>query len=154
MPLAEFGRMQFYVFETERLITIRVIGDMSGPDFIRKLFEHLDTVQAPWTYNRIMDFRRFTALLLADDIEAMGKAWTERIPTDVPRTKLAIVSKDAVDKGTQPTISPTAPSRVVRHFCRYHDALSWVLSDHFPQATDEPSPWGVGGGEQEDLYLD
>jgi len=154
MSAAEPGRMQFYVFENERLITIRVIGDMSGPDFIRKLFEHLDTVQAPWTYNRIMDFRRFTALLSADDIESMGNAWTKRIPPDVPRTKLAIVSKDADDKGTQPTISPSAPSRVVRHFCRYHDAVSWVLSGHFAPAADEPRRWGVGGQEQEDLYLD
>jgi len=154
MPDEGRGRMQFYVFDKEKLITIRVIGDMSSVDFIRNLFGHLDSVAEPWTYNRIMDFRRFTAVLSADEIEEMGRAWTEHVPADAPRTKLAVVSKDVPENSDEPTVSPTAPSRVVCHFSKYHDALQWVLCGSPAPATVDAQRWGVDGHGGGEYYID
>ncbi|MGZ3298961.1 MAG: hypothetical protein ACXU8O_08100, partial [Asticcacaulis sp.] len=62
-------RLNFFVDDVRRIMIFRVIGAMPGSEFTERLFAGYATVEKPWTYHRIMDFRRFEGLIEFAEVE-------------------------------------------------------------------------------------
>lgn len=142
-------RFNFYVDADHRVLVVRLIGAMPAHEFLNRLFEAYDTVAEPWTYNRIMDFRRFRGLLSSADIAEMGRRWMAMAPPDCPRTRLAIVGSGMTDDAGGPAVCPNVPNRLVCHFSDYHLARDWAISTDEAAVREDAGDWAVIGTDHD-----
>lgn len=119
-------RFQHFVLRDEKILVIRVIGAMAHEDMVERLFAVYDTIPEPWTWNRIVDLRRFEAVLTFADIEDLARRWAQLTDGRTYRSKYAVVSADPLEKARVPVASPLFPNEIVCHFSDYHEALKWV----------------------------
>lgn len=122
-------RFVFMVNPEKRLIVVRPIGDMPGVDFIDRLFDAYDTVEAPWTFNRLIDFRRFDGHLNEAEFDAIAARWQAMAGGQTYRAHIAMVSFEAMDRLRVPMVRPGLPHETVCHFSDYHEAMGWLTSD-------------------------
>ncbi len=142
-------RFTFYVDTDNRVLVVRLIGAMPANEFLNQLFDAYATVSEPWTYNRIMDFRRFRGLLSSADIAEMGRRWMEMAPPDCKRTRLAIVGSGLDTPKSVATVSPEVPNRLVCHFNDYHDARDWAISTDAAAVHEDGGDWAVVGADHD-----
>jgi hypothetical protein len=138
-------RFKVFVDHERRVLTVRVIGLMPSAEFVDRLFEAYGRIDQPWTYNRIMDFRRFDGQISEDYIEEMGRRWHAIVPPGTARSKLAVVSCNPLDKARVPSVSPLVPSRAICHFSDFHSAVRWILSPDQADPREEADAWSVTG---------
>lgn len=146
-------RFNFHVDADNRVLVVRLIGAMPACEFLTRLFEAYATVAEPWTYNRIMDFRRFRGLLSSADIAEMGRRWMAMVPDDCKRTRLAIVGGGFDTRRSMPAVSPQVPNRLVCHFSDYHEARDWAISTDAAAECEDAGDWAVVGADH-DLTID
>ena len=142
-------RFNFYVDAEQRVLVVRLIGAMPAHEFLNRLFEAYDTVAEPWTYNRIMDFRRFRGLLSSADIAEMGRRWMAMVPSDCKRTRLAIVGSGLDRDIGGPAVCPNVPNRLVCHFSDYHLARDWVIATDDAAVHADAGEWAVIGADHD-----
>ncbi len=142
-------RFNFYVDTDNRVLVVRLIGAMPAHEFLNQLFESYGTVPEPWTYNRIMDFRRFRGLLSSADIAEMGRRWMAMVPADCKRTRLAIVGSGMDTPKSVATVSPEVPNRLVCHFSDYHQARDWAISTDATAEQEDAGEWAVIGADHD-----
>ncbi|MBP2157821.1 MULTISPECIES: hypothetical protein [Asticcacaulis] len=145
-------RFKVFVDHERRVLTVRVIGLMPSAEFVDRLFEAYGRIDKPWTYNRIMDFRRFDGQISEDYIEEMGRRWHAMVPPGTPRSKLAVVSCNPLDRTRTPSVSPAVPSRAICHFSDFHSAVRWISSQDQAAPKEENNAWSVTG-TRADLHL-
>jgi hypothetical protein len=121
-------RTNFFVDKDRNILIFRVIGAMPSAEVVEALFAGYATVEAPWTYNRLMDFRRFEGLVDFADVERISTRWAEMIRECDYQSKVAVVSHDALDKVRVPTASPLFPRETLCHFSDYHEAMAWLAN--------------------------
>lgn len=142
-------RFNFYVDTDNRVLVVRPIGAIPAHDFLDRLFESYGTIAEPWTYNRIMDFRRFRGLLSSADIVEMGRRWMAMVPPDCKRTRLAIVGSGLDTPKSVATVSPLVPNRMLRHFSDYHEARDWAISTDTAAVHEDAGEWAVIGADHD-----
>ena len=142
-------RFNFHVDTDNRVLIVRLIGAMPASEFLNQLFESYATVAEPWTYNRIMDFRRFRGLLSSGDIADMGRRWMAMVPDDCKRTRLAIVGSGLDTPKSVATVSPEVPNRLVCHFSDYHRARDWAISTDEAAEREDAGGWAVIGTDHD-----
>lgn len=142
-------RFNFYVDADHRVLVVRPIGAMPAHEFLDRLFESYGTIAEPWTYNRVMDFRRFRGLLSSADIMEMGRRWMAMVPSDCKCTRLAIVGSGLSCDTGGPTVSPHVPNRLICHFNDYHLARDWAMSTDDALAREDAGEWAVIGADHD-----
>lgn len=121
-------RLNVFVDEERKVLIFRVIGAMPSAEFTERLYAAYDTLDRPWRWARIMDFRRFEGLIAFADVEEMARRWQVITAGDNYHSKVAVVSADPLDKARVPTASPLFPNETVCHFSDYHEAMAWVVA--------------------------
>ncbi len=121
-------RFVFMVNPEKRLIVVRPIGDMPGVDFVDRLFEAYGNVEAPWTFNRLIDLRRFDGHLTDKDHTRINARWRELSAGRDYHAYVAIVSFDAMDWLRVPMVRPGLSNETVCHFSDYHEAVGWLTA--------------------------
>jgi hypothetical protein len=121
-------RLNVFVDEDRRVLIFRLIGAMPSAEFVERLHTAYATIERPWAWSRVMDFRRFEGLIEFSDVEEMARRWQEMTAGEVYHARVAVVSTDPLDKARVPTASPLFPNETVCYFSDYHDAMAWVLA--------------------------
>ena len=121
-------RFNFYVNTEYRMLITRVIGDMSSNDYAARMTEAYASVDEPWTYSRLIDFRRFDGQVTQSDIEEMARRWADLTEGQDFRANVAIVSFDPNDKVRSPIQSPYNVHETLCYFMDYHEAIGWLLA--------------------------
>jgi len=127
--MADVARFNFFHDPDKRLIVARPIGAMPGGDFVDKLFEAYRTIERPWTYHRLNDFRRYEGVLSNTDLARMSHLWSELTGDHDYETYVAVVSYDYQVQQRMPKVSPQFPKETICLFTGYHDAINWLLAD-------------------------
>ncbi|ESQ90366.1 hypothetical protein ABAC460_09430 [Asticcacaulis sp. AC460] len=122
-------RLNVFVDEDRKVLIFRVIGAMPSAEFVQRLHAAYATIDRPWTWSRVMDFRRFEGVIDLTDVEEMAQRWKAMTADQNYHARVAVVSTDPLDKARVPTASPLFPNETVCHFSDYHDAMAWVLAD-------------------------
>lgn len=122
------ARLNFLVNAERKVIVIRPIGDMPAASLIDQLFEAYGRVDAPWTYNRLTDFRRYEWFLGEKDICEIAQRWKSLAGGRDYHACVAVVSHDHLDKARVPAISPMFPNETMCHFTDFHDAMGWLTA--------------------------
>lgn len=121
-------RFNFYVNAEHRMLVARVIGDMPSSDYVEQMSEAYAKVEAPWTYSRLIDFRRFDGHIVKGDIEEMARRWADVTEGQDFHAYVAIVSFDPSYKVRSPIRSPYNFHETLCHFMDYHEAIGWLLA--------------------------
>jgi len=119
-------RFQHFIDRDNRVLVIRVIGDMAHAEVTDRLFEVYEALGDPWTYARIIDMRRFEGVLTIADIEDVAARWAKLTEGQIYQSKYAVVSTDPLEKARVPAASPLFPNDIMCQFNDYHEALAWV----------------------------
>jgi hypothetical protein len=135
-------RLNFFVDSVRRTIIYRPIGPMLGPIYVASLFEAYAQVEAPWTYSRLADLRRFEGLLSEDDIQDAAKRWAVLTAGQAYKGHVAVVSLDAWDQVRIPAASKHFPNETICLFTDYHEANGWLMASDKAQylATARKTP--------------
>lgn len=121
-------RFVFMVRPETRIIVLRPIGEMPTGEFINRMFEAYANIDRPWTFNRLIDFRRFDGHLTDADFDSIAARWRTMVGDHVYRAHIAIVSFEAMDRLRVPMRRPGLPQETVCHFSDYHEAMGWLTA--------------------------
>lgn len=128
MRVESKARLNFLVNTERRIIIMRPIGDLSARDFIDQSIAVYAGVEAPWTYNRLNDVRRFTGYLSDTDLAEMAANWRRLTDGQDYHAHVAIVSLDVLDRVRIPSVSPMFPNETMCLFSDYHEAMGWLTA--------------------------
>ena len=134
------SRLTFIANPDRKIIVIRPIGDMSGKDFIDTLFASYARIEAPWSYGRLTDLRRFDGRLSQNDIQEIAIRWRTLVGSRNYHAYVANVSFDAFDCLRTPDVSKDEPRETVCAFSDYHEALGWLTAADKTRYLNELAP--------------
>ncbi len=121
-------RMNVFVDDDRKVMVLRVIGPMPGPEYAERLFEAYAGVPDAWNYARLMDFRRFDGMIGFDDVETIVERWNAITAGIDYHSKVAVVSIDPLDGVRVPAVSPQFPNETLCHFRDFHEAMDWLTA--------------------------
>lgn len=149
------ARLTFMANAERRIIILRPIGDLSAREFIDQAFEHYARIDAPWTYNRLTDVRRFTGYLSDKDLTEMAARWRDLTEGHDYHAHVAVVSLDIVDRVRIPAVSPMFPNETICMFSDYHEAMGWLSAANRTQYLSGLGPLAASRhGDDDTLRID
>ncbi|MFT4077402.1 MAG: hypothetical protein QM647_17885 [Asticcacaulis sp.] len=122
-------RFKFFCDPDKRMMIVRPIGNMPGAVFVEKLHEAYMSVDKPWTYMRLKDFRRYEGVLSNSDIATMSANWAALTGDKDYETFVAIVSHDHYVQQRMPHVSAQFPHETICLFTGFHEAMGWLRAD-------------------------
>jgi hypothetical protein len=128
MPFDHSYRLNFFIDEVRKVLIIRPIGSMPPRYFIADLFAAYAKVQAPWTYGRLSDLRRFEWTLSDDDIGEIARRWSNLTAGQTFTANVAVVSNNPTTQVRIPAASEHFPIETICPFTDYHEAMGCLIS--------------------------
>jgi hypothetical protein len=130
-------RFNFYIDTQNRLLVVRPIGDIPGPEMAARVVAVYRSVEAPWTFNRIVELRRYNGYVAKEDRALIASAWAEITAGIEYKTHVAMVVGDRYEKLRLPEVCEQFPNETICYFLDYHEAVGWLLSVEKAQYLDE-----------------
>ena len=125
---ASKARLVFMANPERKIIVVRPIGDLPPRVFIDRLFEAYGSLEAPWTFNRLNDFRRYDGYISDKDIAEIAQRWKILAAGQMYHAHVAVVSHDHFAKTRVPAISPLFPNETICLFGDFHEAMGWLTA--------------------------
>jgi len=122
------SRFQCFIDETNRVLVIRVIGDISSAAFVDLVFEKLSAIPEPWTFGRLFDVRRWAHRFGAETVLALAERWVKLTEGKIYHARVAVVTHDRGTHFKVPVASEHFPEETVCYFDDYHEASGWLRS--------------------------
>lgn len=122
------ARFNFFVDDRNRFLVVRPIGPLSGPDLAAHVIEAYRNIEAPWTFNRIVDLRRHTSYFTKADRGLIASAWSELTAGVKYHAHVAMVVREAYEKVRLPELCEQFPNETICYFLNYHEAVGWILA--------------------------
>ncbi|MBP2159091.1 MULTISPECIES: hypothetical protein [Asticcacaulis] len=129
-----------FIDEAHRFLVIRPIGAMFGAELVERVMQLYRSLKAPWTYNRIVDLRRYDGHITTADLDNAAAAWEEISAGIDYRLSVAMVVRDAYEKLRLPEISERFPNETICYFSDYHEAIGWILAEDHSRYLDGLGP--------------
>jgi len=111
--------------DTRRII-FSIRGQIDSRVLIDRYIEIYSKIEAPWTYDRLFDYRRSDGLVEHADVDRIAAWWAEVIPADAPLTKVAVIVNNPLDLMRAKGVANQFPKDDRRTFSSLDDALSWL----------------------------
>ena len=121
--------LNFIVSNAHGFLVVRPIGDLVPDDLADAIIEAYKSVEAPWRYNRIIDFRRYKGYLGDDFRAAIGRRWADMTAGISFHSFIAVVFRGAHEKFRRPETTSAFPSDTLCYFTDYHEAVGWLLAE-------------------------
>jgi hypothetical protein len=122
------SRLNLFIDDFRKIIIVRPIGPLPASEFIDEVFKACAKIEAPWTYSRLNDFRRFETTLADEDVKEMAARWAEITQGHDYPTRVAVVRLDLWNEVRLPSISPLFPNDTLCIFTDYHEAMGWLMA--------------------------
>ena len=111
--------------ETQRIV-FSIRGQIDSRVLIDRYIEIYSGIAAPWTYDRVFDYRRSDGLVEHVDVERIARWWADHIDPDCPRTRVAVIVNNPLDLLRARGVADLFPGEERRTFLSIDDALSWL----------------------------
>ncbi len=130
------SRLTLSVDEANKIFTIRYIGEIAGDEINQSLLQQVSQIDKPWDYDSVIDMRRHDGMVLATEIEELGKRWALLAQGRDHGRLTAIISDDPLVHARQGQSQAMFPHRVLKAFARLDEGLEWIYAgrDTSPQA--------------------
>jgi hypothetical protein len=120
------SRLVFLASPETRIIVIRPIGIITGPDFIEQLFEAFARLEAAWTYNRLHDFRRFEGFISPTDLTEIARRWALHTSGITYHARVAFLSDRTQDKIRAHAAADLFLNETISTFEDFYEAMAWL----------------------------
>jgi len=124
MPVA--GRVAFSLDAANRRLIIRYQGNISGYEIVNDVIAYLKNLDNFWTYDVIIDMRRFQGVMLSADNEAFAKWWYETLPVPDPGHYSAVISADPHIQARLAVSQSIFPNHILSVFASLDEGLDWL----------------------------
>ncbi len=121
-------RFAFIHDKDNLLLIVRPIGDMPGDVVADNIINAYRSVEAPWTYSRVIDLRRHTGYISNGDRGRIAAAWAEITAGIDYHAHVAMLMHDPYEQSRLPKISADFPHETICIFTDYHEAVGWHLA--------------------------
>ena len=111
--------------DTHRIV-FSIRGQIDSHVLVDRYIEIYSAIDAPWTYDRVFDYRRSDGIVEYADIDRIAGWWAEHIAPDSPRTRVAIIVNNSLDLARARGVSDQFPKDDRQSFLSLDDALSWL----------------------------
>lgn len=109
-----------------RRIVFSIRGQIDSRVLVDRYIEIYSGIEAPWTYDRVFDYRRSDGIVEFADVERIAQWWAAHIAPDAPVTKVAIIVNNPLDLLRARGAGDLFPKDERRTFPSLDDALSWL----------------------------
>ncbi len=109
-----------------RRIVFSVRGEIDSRVLIDRYIEIYSGIDAPWTYDRVFDYRRSDGLVAHADVARIAQWWASQIDAACPHTRVAIIVNNPLDLLRARGVGDLFPREERRTFLSIDDALSWL----------------------------
>jgi len=120
------GRVAFTLDALNRRLIIRYQGNISGYEIVNDVIAYLKTLDEFWTYDVMIDMRRFEGVLLSADNETFAKWWYDNLPVPDPGHYSAIISTDPHIQARLAVSQSIFPNHVLAVFTSLDEGLDWL----------------------------
>ena len=119
-------RVAFSIDELRKTLIFRYIGDISGDRLYAQALDHIQTVEAPWLYDFLVDTRRFDGVIRAGDTERFGRQWADLAQGRDAGRRIAVVSRDPLIRARKNLRDAIFCHRQSGVFATMDEALEWL----------------------------
>ncbi|EGF90716.1 hypothetical protein ABI_37480 [Asticcacaulis biprosthecium C19] len=112
--------------ETSRIFVARYFGEIEGDDINDGMMGQLLKVDEIWTYDCIIDMRRYDGTVLVGEIEDLGKRWALFANGRDRGCFTAIISDDSLVRARLPVTQSLFPTRTTELFNSFDEGLDWI----------------------------
>ncbi|ESQ76465.1 hypothetical protein [Asticcacaulis sp. AC402] len=109
-----------------RIFVARYFGEIEGEDINHGLMDQLLHVECIWTYDCIIDMRRYEGTVLIGEIEDLGNRWAAFANGRDLGCFTAIISDDTLVKARLPVTQSLFPTRTIELFANFDEGLDWI----------------------------
>ncbi len=120
------SRLTMTVDEEAHMLILRYIGAIEGDEINLSMIEQLSRLDAPWTYDTIIDMRRYDNTVLASEIDELGMKWGMLAQGRDKGRLTAIVSEDPLVWARLPISQAAFPHRILQTFKTYDEGMDWI----------------------------
>ena len=122
-------RISHRIDETQNRLLVTVRGTYEGSALIDALITIYQQIDHPWSYDRVMDMRAAEGFTTLPDLMRAAQALAAMAGTPPPpRKRLALISKDPLDKARLAGIGDIFPKDYIQTFESLDEALTWLDS--------------------------
>jgi len=111
--------------ETRRIV-FSIRGQIDSRLLIDRYIEIYSGIDAPWTYDRVFDYRRSDGIVEHVDIARMAQWWAEHIDPACGVTRVAVIVNNPLDLLRARGVGEQFPKDDRQTFLSLDDALSWL----------------------------
>ena len=120
------SRISLLMDEAQRLFIVRYFGDIEGGEINDNLMEQLSHVEGAWTYDSVIDMRRYEGTVRVGEIEALGQAWALFAQGRDRGCFTAIISSDTLVRARRKVTQAFFPTRNLEYFANFDQGLEWI----------------------------
>ena len=110
-----------------RVITLRLFGREPSAYYADQVIAAYHAVPEVWRYNRIADHRKFTGLVVRDDLARIAAAWAELTAGQDVHSRVAFVTRDELTRARVAAHNDLFPDQDRRAFTSMAEAMEWVM---------------------------
>lgn len=122
------SHLNISIFPDERHILLRPKGELSGTEIGESSLARILEMPDAFTYDRLLDLRRFDGASMSSELAAFGQTWRETAAGRDAGTRTAIVSTDPLFRVRLSFYREQFPEREIEVFSTFDEALDWLKS--------------------------
>ena len=119
-------RISARIDEDQNLIVFNISGDIDSKALVDKWIETYASLEEPWLYNRLLDYRRADGLVDVNELKRFAVWWEGRTQGINYSLKAAIIVNNPLDARRVHTVDVLFPSDIRKSFDSLDDALTWL----------------------------
>jgi hypothetical protein len=109
-----------------RRIVFNVRGEIDSQVMVDRCIEIYASIDAPWTYDRVFDYRRSNGTVEFADVTRLAKWWAGHIDPNAPRMRVALIVNNPLDLVRARAVSTQFPNDDLQTFLSLDEALTWL----------------------------
>jgi hypothetical protein len=121
------GRISFQVDEAQRIAWLRYYGDLQGDALLNEIKAGVEGVDAPWTYDFVIDMRRFEGVTMLNDLTSFAAYWAELCGSEDKGHFTAVITTNPLVRARMNVTSALFPKDVIEAFDTLDEGLEWII---------------------------
>ena len=122
------SRLTLTIDHESRILLMRYIGAIEGEEINLSMMQQLSQLGEPWTFDTIVDMRRYDGVVLGEEIQELGMRWSILAQGRDKGRSIAVISEDPLVWARQSLTQAAFPFRKLAYFNTFDEGLDWIKS--------------------------
>lgn len=120
------SRISLTIDDVFHIIIVRYFGLIEGDEITESMMDHLARVEEAWSYDSIIDMRRYEGTVLITEIEELSQRWALFAQGRDGGCFTAVISSDPLVKARMPLTQAMFSTRNLANFDNFDQGLDWI----------------------------